>query len=132
MKKLLLVLILMLPLSIIAQINECKTDIYFANGILTTKPSAKNNAYLLKQSVKKSFNSLNEYNKHIGQVDYAYNSTVGMFGDLLESANQIFDLNELEEQIEKDKQTIHDTDLDLQVKKYKKSILISSLHIATH
>ncbi len=90
---------------------------------MTSLDTSKSNTELLRKSIIKKF-GLDYFNKHFGKVDYAYNSIVGMFGDLLESANQILDLNEFEEQIEKDKQTIHDTDLDLQVKKYKKSILI--------
>jgi hypothetical protein len=126
MKKLLLVLILMVPLSTMAQINECKTDIYFANGILTIEPSAKDNAYLLKQSVKKSFNSLNQYNKEIGKVDYAYNTTVGEKLDLWESAYQILDLQSYVDAgyaaIVEDKATIHEIDLSKQVTKYENSI----------
>jgi hypothetical protein len=36
MKKLLLVFLLLLnPLLVFAEINECKTDVYFANGIFS-------------------------------------------------------------------------------------------------
>ncbi|MCH9812379.1 MAG: hypothetical protein K0U47_00350 [Epsilonproteobacteria bacterium] len=123
MKNIFLFLFILLnPVIGFSTINECKTDIYFANGILTKEQDAIRNTDLLEKTIRN--NNEQEMYKNIGKVDYAYNSTVGMFGDLLESANQILDLNELEEQIEKDKQTIHDTDLDLQVKKYKKSILI--------
>ncbi|MCH9814693.1 MAG: Ig-like domain-containing protein [Epsilonproteobacteria bacterium] len=123
MKKLLFLLFFgVYPVFSSSVINECKIDVYFANGILTEEEDAEKNARLLEEALVTKL-GIEHYNKQIDKVDYAYNSTVGMFGDLLESANQIFDLNELEEQIEKDKQTIHDIDLDLQVKKYKKSIL---------
>ena len=73
MEKVILLLTLFASLSFSA-INECKTDIYFGNGILTKQQSAKDNAYLLEETIKQKF-GLDYYNKHIGNVDYAYNST---------------------------------------------------------
>ena len=83
MKKIFLLLFIFVSIAFSA-IDECKTDVYFGNGILTKQQSEKDNAYLLEESIKEKF-GLDYYNKHIGKVDYAYNHTDGMLADLLES-----------------------------------------------
>ncbi len=59
-----------------AEVNECKSDVYFGNGILTKERSAEDNARLLKDAIIEKF-ALDYYRKHIGKVDYAYNRTDG-------------------------------------------------------
>jgi len=83
MKKIFLLLFIFVSIAFSA-IDECKTDVYFGNGILTKQQSAKDNAYLLEESIKEKF-GLDYYNKHIGKVEEAYNHTDGMLADLLES-----------------------------------------------
>ena len=54
MKKLQLFFIfLVTPIILFATIDECKTDIYFANGILTSPDEAKKSATLLRTTVIK-------------------------------------------------------------------------------
>ncbi len=72
---------------VFSAIDDCKTDVYFGNGILTEDPDAKDNAYLLEESIKYKF-GFPYFKKHIGKVDYAYNSTDGEISDLLESLAQ--------------------------------------------
>ena len=84
MKKIVLFLLLFISVAF-STINECKTDIYFGNGILTVRETAKNNAFkVLKPAIIEKF-GLDYYNKHIGKVEEAYNHTDGMLADLLES-----------------------------------------------
>lgn len=73
--------------------NECITDVYFANGILTKRQVAKDNAEeVLKPAILEDVygGNIEEFNKHIGKVDYAYNETNGFLFDNLESAFQKF------------------------------------------
>ena len=126
MKKLFLLFIFLSTFAFSA-IDECKTDVYFGNGILTTPPQARYNAYVVLQSAVMSlYGSEAEYKKHIGKVSYAYNRTIGQIGDLFESAYQIIDLQELVDiganWILDDKKTIHSLDLEDQVDKYEASI----------
>lgn len=62
-------------------IDDCKTDVYFGNGILTEEEAAENNAKLLSVAIKKKFynGKTSEMKKYIGKVDYAYNSTFVSF-----------------------------------------------------
>ena len=70
-------------------IDEYKTDVYFGNGILTKEKDAKFNAeVILKPAIIEKF-GLDYYQKHIGKVDYAYNSThLAGIHDLIESLFQ--------------------------------------------
>ena len=81
MKKILLFLLLFVSFAFSA-IDECKTDVYFGNGILTESTDAEKNAGILEKSIKKKF-GLDYYRKHIGKVDYAYNRTDGAIVDLI-------------------------------------------------
>ena len=90
MRKIFLFLILISSFAFSA-IDECRTDIYFANGILTSPDASKSNTELLRNAIIKKF-GLDYYNKDIGKVDYAYNRTIGEKLDLWESAYQILDL----------------------------------------
>ena len=124
MKKLFLLLITLSTL-VFSAIDECKTDVYFGNGILTTPDASKSNTILLRDAIIEKFDK-DYFNKHIGKVDYAYNRTIGQIGDLFESAYQIIDLQELVDiganWILDDKKTIHSLDLEDQVDKYEASI----------
>lgn len=129
MKKIFLLLILLVSVAFSA-IDECKTDVYFANGILTGPADAQFNTGLLEEEIKQKF-GIDYYNKHIGKVDYAYNHTYGQIPDLAESLNQILnetygkpnlfdsDMRQLLNQLVK---VAHDADLKLQVEKYEESI----------
>ena len=77
-----------------SSINECKTDVYFGNGILTEKPNAISNAGILENAIIEKFGP-DYYQKHIGTVRYAYNQTSGIVVDLLESAAQKLSLQAL-------------------------------------
>jgi len=87
MKNIILLLLLFVSLAFSA-IDECKTDVYFGNGILTESTDAEKNAGILEKSIKKKF-GLDYYNKNIGKVDYAYNSTLGRAHDMLEAYIQL-------------------------------------------
>ena len=90
MKKLLLIFVLLFnPLIAFAEINECKTDVYFANGILTKQQSAIDNALLLEDAIKQKF-GIAYYTQKIGKVDYAYNQTQGFLPDGIETFLQKF------------------------------------------
>ena len=65
-------------------IDECKTDVYFGNRILTEKKDARTNAGIFRDTIIEKF-GLDYYNKHIGKVEETYNHTDGMLADLLES-----------------------------------------------
>ncbi len=59
-----------------ANIDERKTDIYFANGILTSPSQAEYNTFtVLQSSVMDLYVNEREYRKHVGKVWYAYNQT---------------------------------------------------------
>ena len=125
MKKIVLLLILISTL-VFSAINECKTDIYFGNGILTKEKDAIKNAGILRKAIKKKF-GLDYYNKHIGKVDYAYNSThLGGIHDLFESLFQKLSVAEFLDKLKKlgneMQKSAHDADLNLQVRKYEASI----------
>ncbi len=83
MKKMLLLLVLSVSFAFSA-IDECKTDVYFGNGILTKQKDAVSNAGILEDAIIGKF-GLDYYQKHIGKVDYAYNSTWDRSHDLLET-----------------------------------------------
>ena len=87
MKRIFLFLITLVSFASSA-INECKTDVYFGNGILTEKEDAKKNAKLLDEAIKQKF-GLPYYKKHIGNVTYVYNSTWDRSHDLLETYLQL-------------------------------------------
>ena len=87
MKKIILLLVVATSL-VFSAIDECKTDVYFGNGILTKEKDAIDNALLLRDTIKQTF-GLDYYNRHIGKVDYAYNSTWDRSHDLLETYLQL-------------------------------------------
>ena len=117
MKKLLLIFLLFVPLFVFAEIDECKTDIYFANGILTKQRTAIDNAGLLEDSIIETF-GFAYYTQKIGKVDYAYNHTIGFFSDGIETFLQKFGWLALRDALG----DVHGTDLGRQIQKYKASI----------
>jgi len=68
-----------------AEVNECKSDVYFANGIDTSKKQA----YKAKDALKEEFKLYNPktYNS-IANWDIVYNHTHGIAMDLYESMLQ--------------------------------------------
>ena len=128
MKLLLIIFLCVLyPLSSFAQIDERKTDVYFANGILTDDRNATANTLLLRDSIRIKFYNDNptEMKKRIGKVAKAYNSTHGMIADLYESLKQKLsdpdDFNP-QEYLPEYLQDAHTRDLGRQVTSYKNSI----------
>ena len=70
-------LILIYSVNSSASSSICKTDIYYANGILTKDYQAKYNAeQIIEPAIKKMYTPL-EYSERIGKVGYAYNETYG-------------------------------------------------------
>jgi len=71
-------------------INECMNDIYFANGINTTRQDAQRQLkHLLKEEVKKNiFNGNSSKMKKTVNFKLAYNNTLGVAFDLLEAYQQ--------------------------------------------
>jgi hypothetical protein len=129
MKKLIFLLLLWLyPITGFSAIDEWKTDVYFANGILTKEEDARANALdVLYPAIEEDiYGTEVEMKKHIGRVWYAYNRTIGEVEDLVESGAQIFEISELLDKLvqslNEDKTTIHALDLDDQVNQYKASI----------
>ena len=94
MKKFLILVIFSILFSTFAQgegeINECMSDIYFANGINTSKKDAKIQLDdLIEPQVSKNiFNSDDEKMNQTVSYKLAYNNTPGIAFDLLESYGQ--------------------------------------------
>ena len=125
MKKILLFLIFWSSLAFSA-IDESKTDIYFANGILTDRETAKKNAEnILNPTIIDKF-GIDYYNKHIGEVGYSYNETHSFKEDIIESAYQIFNMAEFiewrDELLGRYKESQHHADIEKQVDTYEASI----------
>ena len=119
MKNLLLIFVLFFnPLVVFAAIDECKTDVYFANGILTEDWQAKDYAILLEEEIT-SMLGKEAFTQKIGKVSYAYNST-NYFGlhDLGEALRQKLDLNTFYDFIG----DVHGRDLQVQIETYESSI----------
>ena len=96
MKKLLqLFFVLIYPVVSFSAIDECKTDIYYANGITTKEKDAQYIAEEILEPIiqKEKFNDDEvEMYKHIGEVGYSYNRTNGFFLDGLETYSQKLDI----------------------------------------
>jgi len=124
MKSILLFFIITLfTTTLFAQIDERKTDVYFANGILTESIGADNNAILLEKAIRNETyaGNITEYEKHIAKVTTAYNSTHGFLPDGIETFFQKFGWTALNDLF-----SVHGADLSKQVAKYRDSI--SSRH----
>ena len=80
MKKLLLLfLVWVYPVVGFSVIDECKTDIYYANGILAEEEDVRLNTLDLLSPIIESniYGAEEEMKKHIGEVGYSYNQTSG-------------------------------------------------------
>ena len=78
-------MIVSLATNIYANIDERKSDIYFANGINTSADSARDaaNRLILPAVVDDIYSgNLILTMEHIGKFDYVYNSTHGTIADL--------------------------------------------------
>ena len=111
-------------------IDEYKTDVYFANGILTDEGNATANTLLLRNAIKKDRygGKSIELDKYIGKVTEAYNETHIMgVSDLIESLLQKLSANEIFDEIVNLItytlfETSHSKNLTTQITAYKKSI----------
>ena len=130
MKKLLLLLLNFLNA---IEIDEYKTDIYFANGILTSEGDATANADLLMLSIliDRYAGNEKEMRKHIGKVKEVWNEThLAGIGDLAESLAQKLGIQNSIDDIASFfapfslliNKTSHDRNLETQIKAYKASI----------
>lgn len=118
MKKLFLIFVLLLnPLVALADINECKTDVYFANGILTEEETAYSNAGLLREAIKQMLGQ-EPFTQKIGKVTYAYNNTIGFWSDGIETFLQKFGWMGLRDSLG----DVHASDVQTQITSYKQSI----------
>lgn len=72
------------------KINEYMNDIYFANGINTTRPEANRQLkHLIRKQVKKNiFNGNSTKMNQIVNFKLAYNNTLGIYFDMLEAYQQ--------------------------------------------
>ncbi|WP_373033129.1 hypothetical protein [Sulfurovum sp.] len=119
MKKLLFAFVLLLnSVTIFANIDERKTDVYFANGIMTAQQTAIDNAGILEDAIINKF-SIATCNKTIGKVAYNYNESHRITFDLLESLFQKLGIQGL---IDEFVQTSHGRNLSEQIDSYKNSI----------
>ena len=85
MKNIFIIFILLLSTFLYASIDERKSDVYFANGIDTTKKQANDaKNVLLKQTKKLNLDSFNS----IANWEVSYNETHGFQQDIYESAIQ--------------------------------------------
>ena len=111
MIKLLLICCLFFPLFSFAGVDERKIDIYFANGIDTSRKDAENIVRdILRPAIKKEFyQNEKEMKRRIGKVALSYNQTVDFGSDILESIVQKIDILNL---VDKMFDTQHKTDLE--------------------
>lgn len=108
------------------EIDECKTDVYFGNGILTSREAAIfNTDEILEPAIIEKF-GIDYYNKNIDEVSYAYNTTNSFDQDITESAYQIFNITEFIEWRDalmgRYKESQHNSDIEKQVDAYEDSI----------
>jgi hypothetical protein len=119
MKKILLIFILLLnPFIALAEINECKTDVYFANGILTEEDDAEYNALEILKPAIIDLLGQEPFTQKIGKVDYAYNNTIGFWSDGIETVLQKFGWMGLRDSLG----DVHASDVQTQITAYKQSI----------
>lgn len=133
MKRLFLLFLISISYINAIEIDEYKTDVYFANGILTNEGTASSNTLLLKLEIIKNRygGDVKKYKNYIGKVKEAYNEThFAGLGDLVESLAQklgiqghIDDLAAFFEPLSLlISKTSHDRNLETQIKAYKESI----------
>ena len=129
MKSILLFFIITLfTTTLFAQIDERKTDVYFANGILTKSNDAVINANLLRDTIIAETYGGNfaKYKKHIGVVTTAYNNTHRFWQDITESVYQVLNTTEFIEWRDRllgiYTQSAHQANIEDQVDAYEASI----------
>ncbi|MDR1460483.1 MAG: hypothetical protein LBI78_02435 [Campylobacteraceae bacterium] len=91
MKKLILLLIFLVSFLVSQEIkvDERISDIYFANGILTTEKQAWEASKLISDATKKDiYNGNTAEMKRFTNFDLLYNNTYGFYADVLEMFNQ--------------------------------------------
>jgi len=104
-------------------IDERNIDIFFANGIDTSKKEAKKNIDILDTAILDEMPAV--YEKYLGQVGtsskvgYAYNKTNGKVLDIWESIAQKLNFQDLIDAIFA---TDHENDIEEQVTQYRSSI----------
>lgn len=118
MKFLLFLLTLLYPILSFGNTNDCKTDVYFANGILTKRYAAKYDAEVILAPAIKNMLGTDKFNKQIGKVAYSYNETNGFLPDGLETFLQKFGWQALLDKFG----ASHGSDLSNQIDAYKASI----------
>jgi hypothetical protein len=77
-------------------INECKTDIWFGNGVWNSQDGAEENRYALEELVLREVYSSNEnamYQKH--DFKLAYNWGQGAMTDVLETYYQLKQMGQI-------------------------------------
>ncbi|MFT7859477.1 MAG: hypothetical protein ABXS93_00935 [Sulfurimonas sp.] len=102
MKKLFFVLSLIIGSLLFAQtekINECKTDIYFGNGVWNNEQEAIKSAGKLQELIDREIikNDPNLKAKY-GEVKYQYNYGISDMMDLLETFYQLKEAGQIEEE----------------------------------
>lgn len=129
-----LINLIFLTFLVFANVNEYKSDVYFANGIMM-KYSEKVAKEIWEDelNVLLSQSNLETYNR-IDEIKIAYNASKGFFDDLLESLVQLigsdFGLEKVSEYFEQilgalniqEDIDVHNQDLQNHIKEYKETI----------
>jgi hypothetical protein len=68
MKKITALILIILSFSFALPINECKTDIYFVNGVWNTEDQARDSAKKLYQTIKELIKNTEMSNYYIIQA----------------------------------------------------------------
>jgi len=68
-------------------IDECKSDLYYANGIMI-KESKRDARKIWEIKAEGLFSSNQEAFNKLGKITIAYNASQGFFSDVFESAEQ--------------------------------------------
>jgi len=114
-------------------INECKSDLYYANGIMI-KDSENKAREIWEEKVVEIFSNNQEVFNKLGKISVSYNASQGFLDDLFESFEQVMS-NEwgwnafsgyfrtyLEQKGIQDLVDLHRPNLTTQVNAYKQSI----------
>jgi hypothetical protein len=114
-------------------INECKSDLYYANGIMIDVKADVAETKWQKKVKKLFINNKKEYIE-LSKISISYNASQGFFDDVFESAGQVMS-NEwgwsefsgyfrtyLEQKGIQESVNLHRPNLNTQVKAYKQSI----------
>ncbi len=113
----LILLMLFTSLTVFANTDDCKTDVYFANGIKTEQRTAIENADILEVAIIDMLGT-EAFTKQIGKVSYSYNETHGLLSDGIETFYQKFGWVGLSDLLG----ASHGRNLSTQIKAYETSI----------